>query len=897
MPAVRTWIFAICALLVSSPAALGQCSSLTLSRIIGTSVRVLESRDNLVFLAQPGLVEIYDLVDPASPRRVTSLPIRYEPSAMEVHNNLLFVATFDWSNSIGSLVIADITTIDTPLVLADITWNEEITDIASSNNRLCLLNIDDEIRVLDITTPGQPITGNTLAAQDYESIQVRQNILYTTFRDFASSPSRLKLRTVNITDIVNTNVINTIDLGTGDGTPRIDRLDATLAVVAADRLSLFDLTSTPGNPALLGSASGARIDSVPKLVSTGGSTLCHMFTGEAPAGVWDVTNPAAPIFRSGYGSRPIGVAPAGSAALCFDEEFFVSYSFATPTSPIIRWVNDYELPGRCLELDSAGNLLVFPEIFHPVADRITLLDATDVDDVELVSSLVLPVGVSLQSARADGDLLAVLTRGSSAVLWDLALYDISDPAHPLLLSEGLEIENTAFFANIEFELDGNLAMVEFFNRSVIIDVNDPTQPRIASFIPQTAQGKSHLDDGLLVTHFDGATPRFEVRDVSDPDRPVLLATINETTDDEFSFADRMLVFERSNTEAVVYDLSIPSAPNLRSTIAPPPAVGTVRYVNCTESLCLISGDEGHALYSLASPSSPVLVGEFALPNYPTQAIRTGRTFWVSDAIEAIVGLTLPQLPDVTQEPFSRRACAGATIVLNADAISDTPMSYRWRYNGTNLANGTLPNGSTVSGAFTRTLTISNFNPADAGIFNLRFTNSCGAVLSANAIVSAGSNPFFFTVPTQQFGCVRGPISFTVSTNFPTSTSIRWQAELPHNSGNFVNLSDFTTSAYSVSGAFTPTLTFTPLPGGRLTDNLHTRYRAVATTICGSTTSTAARMDLCTADFNCDLLVDLFDYLDFVDAFANVAAGSDFNADGVTDFFDYLDFVAAFATGC
>ncbi len=54
---------------------------------------------------------------------------------------------------------------------------------------------------------------------------------------------------------------------------------------------------------------------------------------------------------------------------------------------------------------------------------------------------------------------------------------------------------------------------------------------------------------------------------------------------------------------------------------------------------------------------------------------------------------------------------------------------------------------------------------------------------------------------------------------------------------------------------------------------------------------------CPADFNQDGVVDFFDYLDFVDAFAANTPTSDFNSDSVVDFFDYLDFVDAFAAGC
>ena len=54
---------------------------------------------------------------------------------------------------------------------------------------------------------------------------------------------------------------------------------------------------------------------------------------------------------------------------------------------------------------------------------------------------------------------------------------------------------------------------------------------------------------------------------------------------------------------------------------------------------------------------------------------------------------------------------------------------------------------------------------------------------------------------------------------------------------------------------------------------------------------------CAADFNQDQIVDLFDYLDFVQAFATGAALADFNGDGGIDIFDYLDFLQAFAAGC
>ncbi len=72
-----------------------------------------------------------------------------------------------------------------------------------------------------------------------------------------------------------------------------------------------------------------------------------------------------------------------------------------------------------------------------------------------------------------------------------------------------------------------------------------------------------------------------------------------------------------------------------------------------------------------------------------------------------------------------------------------------------------------------------------------------------------------------------------------------------------------------------------------TDEVRAHYAALGT---GATVN-------CQADFNADCVVDLFDYLDFVDLFASGNIAADYNHDEVVDFFDYLDFVAIYSVGC
>ena len=75
------------------------------------------------------------------------------------------------------------------------------------------------------------------------------------------------------------------------------------------------------------------------------------------------------------------------------------------------------------------------------------------------------------------------------------------------------------------------------------------------------------------------------------------------------------------------------------------------------------------------------------------------------------------------------------------------------------------------------------------------------------------------------------------------------------------------------------------------------FLLLITNACTSTSSDVAIVRVCAADFNADGMVDLFDYLDFVDAWASLRSEADFDGDGVVDLSDYLEFVERFGVGC
>jgi len=69
------------------------------------------------------------------------------------------------------------------------------------------------------------------------------------------------------------------------------------------------------------------------------------------------------------------------------------------------------------------------------------------------------------------------------------------------------------------------------------------------------------------------------------------------------------------------------------------------------------------------------------------------------------------------------------------AAGEPAVHYRWRRNGTALVNGATASGSTLSGVFSATLTLTDARAGDAGTYDCVLTNPCGTLTSAGAALS------------------------------------------------------------------------------------------------------------------------------------------------------------------
>jgi uncharacterized repeat protein (TIGR03803 family) len=98
----------------------------------------------------------------------------------------------------------------------------------------------------------------------------------------------------------------------------------------------------------------------------------------------------------------------------------------------------------------------------------------------------------------------------------------------------------------------------------------------------------------------------------------------------------------------------------------------------------------------------------------------------SNALLAIVH----SAPVVSQQPTNQSVLPGGFTSFSVSAVGDTPYSYRWLFNGTNLVNGI-----NFSGVTTSNLTISNAAASMAGGYSVLVSNTLGSTTSTAAVLT------------------------------------------------------------------------------------------------------------------------------------------------------------------
>jgi uncharacterized repeat protein (TIGR03803 family) len=158
--------------------------------------------------------------------------------------------------------------------------------------------------------------------------------------------------------------------------------------------------------------------------------------------------------------------------------------------------------------------------------------------------------------------------------------------------------------------------------------------------------------------------------------------------------------------------------------------------------------------------------------------------WAQSADATLTVTSSPPL--IATQPTNVTISPGGTAIFSVNAVGTEPLSYQWRSNGFNLADG-----GNVSGSGSSALTIVNATEGNNATYSVLVSNSLGSVVSTNAVLAVipasapgtrlatlysfatgpgGYNPNGLVVGTNgvmygttRFGGVPGTV-FSVSTN-------------------------------------------------------------------------------------------------------------------------------------
>lgn len=114
------------------------------------------------------------------------------------------------------------------------------------------------------------------------------------------------------------------------------------------------------------------------------------------------------------------------------------------------------------------------------------------------------------------------------------------------------------------------------------------------------------------------------------------------------------------------------------------------------------------------------------------------------------------------QPTNQTALVGSTVTFTVIAGGTTPLSYRWRFNGTNLV-----------GATSATLSLSNVQFTNAGLYSVTVTNTAGLALSSNAILTIVAPPAITLQPASLRVALGCDAAFSVAAGGTSPLTYQW----------------------------------------------------------------------------------------------------------------------------
>ena len=292
-----------------------------------------------------------------------------------------------------------------------------------------------------------------------------------------------------------------------------------------------------------------------------------------------------------------------------------------------------------------------------------------------------------------------------------------------------------------------------------------------------------------------------------------------------------------------------------------PASATICNGNILPIVGTVTTGAGTYVYS---PVTELYTDAGATTAYTGTALASGTTIYAKPSVTRTytatvtsaqncssttpITITVNQLPAITGQPVALAAplCTGFNVTYTVTATG-TGLTYQWRRNTVPLVDGGLPNLSSISGATTNSLTITNVGIANAGSYDVVVSGTCPPPVTSNAVaLLVATAPVISTQPANLTVCANTNAVFSVATvgSVPAPSFYQWQVSTDAGA-TWTNL--------TTGGSYTSTFTITATPIG----STGYRYRVIVTNNCGQSTTSNGSATLTVNPIPVVVATDLF----------------------------------------
>lgn len=318
---------------------------------------------------------------------------------------------------------------------------------------------------------------------------------------------------------------------------------------------------------------------------------------------------------------------------------------------------------------------------------------------------------------------------------------VADGATYTLRVEDGNNDNSACY--VEADMDLNVHVVPD------ITVTDPTAVCSPSTVDITGTWVDNNTSGGTVTYHNG-TP------TSGANQIVNQANISNTGPYYIKIDNNGCIDEE------VVNVTINTTPDL--TVTDPASACSPATVDITGAWVDNNGTTPTVTYHNATPAN----GGNAISNQA--AIPTSGTYYIlannaGCTDEAPVTVTIDPATAITTNPSSSTVCDGDNASFTVVATGSGTLSYQWYL------------GATPVGTNSATLNLTGVTSADAGIYTVEVTGSCGTVTSTGATLTVNPPTTISVHPTDVGVCAGSNASFSVTAAGSGTLSYQWYRDV------------------------------------------------------------------------------------------------------------------------